>query len=58
MDNNGPRLRHRISRPVEVGRCACADRMCLFHYDRLDPGRQRRERVRAGVQEPYIGSRR
>jgi hypothetical protein len=35
--------------------CACGEAMCLYHYSQLDPGRQARERRRAGVHEPYVG---
>jgi hypothetical protein len=54
-----PQPKHRRGRVVEGAPCACApDRMCLFCYDRLDPGRQTRERRRAGVHEQYLGPRR
>jgi hypothetical protein len=55
---------HRVRRPhngqpVPASPCVCTpDRLCLFHYDRLDPGRQARERERAGMHEPYIRTRR
>jgi hypothetical protein len=51
------RPRGRVQAP---DRCACTPdgRMCLAHYDTLDPGRQAGARRRAGVHEPYIGSRR
>jgi hypothetical protein len=49
----------RIGREVEVTGCACTpERLCLFHYDQLDPGRQTAARRRAGVHEAYLGSRR
>jgi hypothetical protein len=42
-----------------VGSCACtSDRLCLFHYDQLHPGRQAAARRQAGVHEPYLGPRR
>jgi hypothetical protein len=51
-----PRLRRRVGREVDVTTYACTpDRMCLFHYGQLDPGRQTRERHQAGVHEPYLG---
>jgi hypothetical protein len=51
--------RRRLGRVVEGATCACdRDRMCLWHYDELDPGRQTRERARTDVREPYIGGRR
>jgi hypothetical protein len=51
-------LRGRISRSVETEPCACTpDRLCLWHYGQLDFRRQTRERVRAGVHEPYSSRR-
>jgi hypothetical protein len=54
-----PRPRRRVGRAPEVASCACTpDRLCLWHYSQLDPGRQARDRRQADVHEQYLGDRR
>jgi hypothetical protein len=50
MADPARRLRRRVFREVEGTPCACTpDRLCLFHYGQLDPGRQILVRRQAGI---------
>jgi hypothetical protein len=51
------RPRRRVVREVEATRCVCTpDRLCLFHYGQLDPGRRTAARRQAGVHRQVVAT--